>query len=260
MEGLRLRALLRRPSGPLTLLPPDRDGRPRRPGGARGGLSPDTLRLLQALALDEESTPFPPGPPSPGTPENPSGRAPSPPPLADPTPDLLLPHHSPPPAGDPGTPPDAGGPTAPPEPSPSLGPSLRHSLGRLLSGSGDPQEDEWDVIACLATACSGVLEAIARGGHQLRELPNIGVQQSLSPAAPEDESQSLSEKVALLEAALKRLQDDLQEGHEAQQRLRAELRGLRRSTRRLQQGQDDANERLSRVTRLLRPPGTPETP
>uniref|UniRef100_A0A8U7NUF0 Signal-induced proliferation-associated 1 n=1 Tax=Corvus moneduloides TaxID=1196302 RepID=A0A8U7NUF0_CORMO len=176
----RLRALLRRPSGPLTLLPPDRDGRPRRDwsweenmggggvtelgtlgghggqrhgdkwhraratpvcpqcvpplspprpppsppgvsrsstparwsrvgprggdpgagdpggdigdtssdsggdsdageaGGGAGGLSPDTLRLLQALALDEESTPFPPGPPSPGTPENPSGHAPSP--------------------------------------------------------------------------------------------------------------------------------------------------------------------------------------
>lgn len=42
-------------------------------GGAPGGLSPDTLRLLQALALDEESTPFPPGPP-----QNPTGRAPSP--------------------------------------------------------------------------------------------------------------------------------------------------------------------------------------
>ncbi|XP_058717628.1 LOW QUALITY PROTEIN: signal-induced proliferation-associated protein 1 [Poecile atricapillus] len=298
----RLRALLRRPSGPLTLLPPDRDGRPRRSfselyarsleqgrgsggdpgpgdpggdigdtdsdsggdsdagkaGGGPGGLSPDTLRLLQALALDEESTPFPPGPPSPETPKEPSGRAPSPPPLADPTPDLLLPHHSPPPAADPGPPPVSGGPAAAPEPSPALGPSLRHSLGRLLSGSGDPQEDEWDVIACLATACSGVLEAIARGGHQLRELPNVGVQQS--PATPEDESQSLSEKVAQLEAALKRLQDDLQEGQEAQQRLQAELRGLRRSARRLQQGQDEAKERLSRVTRLLRPPGTPESP
>ncbi|XP_031950708.1 signal-induced proliferation-associated protein 1 [Corvus moneduloides] len=232
----RLRALLRRPSGPLTLLPPDRDGRPRRSfselyarsleqgraagGGPRrwgprrghrghqqrlGGLTrgtPPNPRHHPQIPRDHPQNCHLP-PPSPRRPR---------PPLADPTPDLLLPHHSPPPAGDPGPPPDAGGPAAPPEPSPPLGPSLRHSLGRLLSGSGDPQEDEWDVIACLATACSGVLEAIARGGHQLRELPNIGVQQSLSPAAPEDESQSLSEKVAQLEAALKRLQDDLQEG------------------------------------------------
>ncbi|XP_062368009.1 signal-induced proliferation-associated protein 1 [Cinclus cinclus] len=119
----KLRALLRRPSGPLTLLPPDRDGRPRRsfselyarsleqgrgsggdpgvagdPGGdigdtssdsggdsdtgeARGGpggLSPDTLRLLQALALDEESTPFPPGPPQPWDPQKPERTRPQP--------------------------------------------------------------------------------------------------------------------------------------------------------------------------------------
>ncbi|XP_027487075.1 fermitin family homolog 3-like [Corapipo altera] len=95
----------------------------------------------------------------------------------------------------------------------------------VLSGSGEPQEEEWELIARLATACSGVLEAIARGGHQLREPLNIGVQQSLSPAVPEDESRSLSEKVAQLEAALKRLQEGLQEGHEVQQRLQAELRG-----------------------------------
>ncbi|XP_066065178.1 LOW QUALITY PROTEIN: signal-induced proliferation-associated protein 1 [Chamaea fasciata] len=294
-----LRELLRRPAGPLTLLPPDRDGRPRRSfselyarsleqgrgsggggdpgpgdaggdigdtssdsggdsdsGGAPGGFSPHALRLLRALALDEESTPFPPGTPSPGTPKDAGGRAPSPPPLADPTPDLLLPHHSSPPAGDTGPPPDPTGPTAPPEPSPALGPSLRHSLGRLLSGSGDPQEEEWDVIACLATACSGVLEAIARGGHQLRELPNVGVQQSPSPAAPEDESQGLSEKVAQLEAALKRLQEDLQEGQEAQQRFRDELRGLRRSARRLQRGRDGDSERRGRGG-SVGPPGTP---
>ncbi|XP_064499525.1 signal-induced proliferation-associated protein 1 isoform X2 [Pseudopipra pipra] len=301
-----LRALLRRPSGPLTLLPPDRDGRPRRSfselyarsleqgrgtggdpgigdlggdigdtssdsggdsdrgdhGVGPGGLHPDTLQLLRSLALDEESTPFPPGggPPSPGTLRSPTGCPPSPPPLADPTPDLLLPHHSPPQSGDPGPSLDAGGPAAPPEPSPPPGPSLQHSLGRLLSGSGEPQEEEWELIARLATACSGVLEAIARGGHQLREPPNIGVQQSLSPVVPEDESRSLSEKVAQLEAALKRLQEGLQEGHEVQQRLQAELRGLRRSTRRLQQGQEDANARLSRVTRLLHPPGDPPSP
>ncbi|XP_066196372.1 LOW QUALITY PROTEIN: signal-induced proliferation-associated protein 1 [Sylvia atricapilla] len=310
----KLRELLRRPSGPLTLLPPDRDGRPRRSfselyarsleqgrghpspgdpggdigdtssdsgddsdtGGAPGGLPPATLRLL-----DEESTPFV------GTPEPPAGAAPSPwvtppepwgppnpprsphrchlspprPALADPTPDLLLPHHSPGPAGDTGPPPDLAAPAAPPEPGPALGPSLRHSLGRLLSGSGDPQEDEWDVIARLATACSGLLEAIARGGHQLRELPTIGVQQSPSPAPPQDETQSLSEKVAQLETALRRLQEDLQEGHEAQQRLRAELRGLRR----LQRDGDSERRGGRRATpggprEPLRPPRPPGTP
>ncbi|XP_058678312.1 signal-induced proliferation-associated protein 1-like [Ammospiza caudacuta] len=98
-------------------------------GGAPGGL---------LLTLDEERTPFPPGPPSP---KNTNGAAPSPSPtLADPTPDLLLPHHSPAPAGDTGPPPAPGAPVAPP------GPSLRQSLGRLLSGSGDPQDEEWDLI------------------------------------------------------------------------------------------------------------------
>ncbi|KAM3656121.1 LOW QUALITY PROTEIN: filamin-A-like [Ammospiza maritima maritima] len=213
-----LRELLRGPSGALTLLPPDRDGRPRRSfselyalsleqgrgsggdpgpgdppgdigdsdsdsgGGDSDGGGPGGL----LLTLDEERTPFPPGPPSP---KNTNGAAPSPSPtLADPTPDLLLPHHSPAPAGDTGPPPAPGAPVAPP------GPSLRQSLGRLLSGSGDPQDEEWDLIGHLATACSGVLEAIARGEPE--------------PGRAEDESQRLAEKVAQLEAALKRLQED----------------------------------------------------
>ncbi|XP_027561637.1 LOW QUALITY PROTEIN: signal-induced proliferation-associated protein 1-like [Neopelma chrysocephalum] len=316
-----LRALLRRPSGPLTLLPPDRDGRPRRsflelyarsleqgrgtggdPGGdlggdigdtssdsggdsdrgdhgvGPGGLHPDTLQLLRSLALDEESTPFPPGggPPSPGTLKSPTGCPPQPvsyaghgkPPKSSGIPQY--PWNAPPkslgpppnPPGIPCPPMNPSNPHSydppglpwltprltcccrttappspvtrlpvpllpppvlrvplwmlvvlrpPPSPAPPPGLSLRHSLGRLLSGSGEPQEEEWELIARLATACSGVLEAIARGGHQLREPPNIEVQQSLSPVAPEDESRSLSEKVAQLEAALKRLQEGLQE-------------------------------------------------
>ncbi|XP_030340246.1 signal-induced proliferation-associated protein 1-like [Strigops habroptila] len=284
----RLRALLRRPKAPLTLLPPDRDGRPRRSfselyalsleqgrgtgggprGGARGhsdsggsggssgggqagpppaGLRPDTLRLLRSLALAEDSPP-------------PSDRPPSPQPLADSTPDLLLPHHSPSPPRDTGAPPDAGGPVTPPEPGPPRVPSLRHSLGRLLSGTGEPQEEEWEAIARLATACSGILEALERGGQQLPEPPSTEAQQSLSQGSPEDESRSLSEKVAQLETMLKRLQEDLQEEQEAQQRLRAEVRTLRRSNRRLQQEQEDAAARLSRVTRLLQPPEPPPGP
>ncbi|XP_033927732.1 LOW QUALITY PROTEIN: signal-induced proliferation-associated protein 1 [Melopsittacus undulatus] len=270
-----LRALLRRPTAPITVLPPDRDGRPRRsysellalslergrgagggPGNSSdsegsdssgggegpppGGLRPETLRLLQSLLPEEPEPP------------------PSAQPLADPTPDLLLPHHSPSPPGDMAAPPDTAGPMTPPGP-PHV-PSLRHSLGRLLSGTGEPQEEEWEAIARLATACSSILEALERGGQQLPEPPSTGAQQSLSQGSPEDESRSLSEKVAQLEAMLKRLQEDLQEEQEAQQRLQAEVRTLRLSNRRLQQEQEDAAAQLSRVTRLLQPPGPPPGP
>ncbi|KAM9259560.1 LOW QUALITY PROTEIN: pecanex-like protein 3, partial [Morus bassanus] len=161
----------------------------------------------------------------------------------------------------PGTPPGRRRPVAPPEPGPALGPSLRHSLGRLLSGAGEPQEEEWEAIARLATACSGILEALARGGQQLSEPPSAGAQQTLSQAAPEDESRSLSEKVAQLEAMLKRLQEDLQEEQEAQQRLRAEVRTLRRSNRRLQQEQEDAAAQLSRPPIAYNPlPPIPYSP
>ncbi|XP_062493154.1 signal-induced proliferation-associated protein 1 [Pezoporus occidentalis] len=280
----RLRALLRRPKATLTLLPPDRHGRPRRSfselyalsleqgrgaggdlggplgdssdsGGSSdsgdsseggragpppGGLHPETLRLLRSLALAED-------------PETP----PSAQPLVDPTPDLLLPHHSPSPPGDTAAPPDADSPMAPPEPRPPRVPSLRRSLGRLLSGTGEPQEEEWEAIARLASACSSILEALERGGQQLPEPPSTGAQQTLSQGSPEDESRSLSEKVAQLEAMLKQLQEDLQEEQEAQQRLQAEVRTLRRSNRRLQQEQEDAAAQLSRVTRLLQPPPGP---
>ncbi|XP_072776316.1 signal-induced proliferation-associated protein 1 [Taeniopygia guttata] len=245
-----LRALLRSPAGPLTLLPPERDGRPRRsfselyaraleqgrgsggdphpgdphpgdphpgdphPGGDIGDSSSDS----GGDSDTGEPPKTPPSPPRPPDPKTPGGGTPRPSPRTDPTPDLLLPLHCPPPPGDTGPPPD---------PDPASGPARRHSVGSplsppppALSGFGDPQDEEWERISGLATACRGVLEAIARGGQQLRELPRPDP----SPAAPEEGSQRLSEKVAQLEAALRRLQ----EGHEEQQQLRAELRRLRR--------------------------------
>uniref|UniRef100_A0A674H182 Rap-GAP domain-containing protein n=1 Tax=Taeniopygia guttata TaxID=59729 RepID=A0A674H182_TAEGU len=121
---------------------------------------------------------YPPEPPkSPGEPPNPPWDPPNPPgtprivppclrsPLADPTPDLLLPLHCPAPPGDPGPPPD---------PDPASGPARRHSVGSPLSGFGDPQDEEWERISGLATACRGVLEAIARGGEGVGGLGGFG--------------------------------------------------------------------------------------
>ncbi|XP_030825760.1 signal-induced proliferation-associated protein 1 [Camarhynchus parvulus] len=136
----KLRELLRRPSGPLTLLPPDRDGRPR-------------LSFSELYALSLEQGRGSGGDPGPGDPPGDIGDSDSD-------------------SGGAGSDGGPGGAPAPPPAAPAV-----------LSGSGDPQDEEWDLIGGLATACSGLLEAIARGGHQLRELP----QPSPSPAAPEDE-------------------------------------------------------------------------
>ncbi|XP_069738959.1 signal-induced proliferation-associated protein 1-like [Phaenicophaeus curvirostris] len=155
----------------------------------------------------------------------------------------------------PGAPPDSSDRSPPPEPCPPLAPALRRSLSRLLSGPGEAQDEEWESISRLASACSAVMEALAGGGQQLRDPP---LQQGSAP--PEDESRSLSEKVSQLETLLKRLQEELQEGQDAQQRLRAEVRGLRRSNRRLQAEHEAAAARLNRVTRLLRPQGPPGAP
>ncbi|XP_039585219.1 vegetative cell wall protein gp1-like [Passer montanus] len=100
-----------------------------------GGGSPDPLRVLE---LEEESTPFPPRPRSP---KNPSGDPPSPsPPMADPTPDLLLPHRSPPPlyarSLEQGR--GSGGDPDPGDPHGDIGDTSSDSGGDSDTGGGSP--------------------------------------------------------------------------------------------------------------------------
>lgn len=162
---------------------------------------------------------------------------------------------APPPHRDMG---DLGYPLPPPEDGVPPDPTLRHSPGKA-----PPEDEEWDSISRVAAACSGVLEALAREGQQLRDPLGPTATPALSPSGAEDEPRTLSEKVSQLEVMLKQLRGELQEEQEAKARLRAELRTLRRSNRRLQREHEDAAARLRRVTQLLHedpPASPPDTP
>lgn len=141
--------------------------------------------------------------------------------------------------------------------------SLRNSITKILSEAGESQEDEWESIANLASACNSILEALSREGQHVlesRESLCNAVQRGVSHQQPSEESPhalSLADKVLHLELTLKKLQEDLQREKAEKAALQAEVQTLQENTQRLKEASESAAAQLSQVTQMLGGPPTP---